>query len=592
MIITNLRTWTYEDSMEGLLFFAQRILELSYDKTEFSEKRVSVSALDIVNECLEYINLEERGLFNVSNSELDSLFTELVDAIRSSKTIKGVLGDKLEYYLSKLSVDADKKVTKNVLEILRMKLKSSDYYSLLKHDLKDCIINFRKKDELHNITTSFFQFLLSYGYQKGTVYFLTNKHFFDRSGINKISSIDDIDTFTSLFDLEKKKFEVVFTASNLFMEIKDSCKKFKLELSEEKESLYNEALEGKFYKNTKKKKLFISCKDIRAVDYQHAMRKAKDRVSFLLDLFVVFSHRNKPWVSDYCLVYKHDKHNVVNISKQGNAMHSLGEQEFSYTKKIFPIFISQFGLQTESFQRFNRCVELHSHALDTDEVASQIVNLWICLETLLITNKTNSHIGRVVDTVSLINSFYAVRKRIASLSDLLVKWNKEAFEQAKEKIGISDDEKATAALVGVEEFKPMAVELLDLMGDQPLLRYKFFLLVRDMQTRSAVKLFIEKETIRCKRDINRAYRSRNKIVHQGNVNDHEDYLVETIHHYLDLMLFAIIERKVSFNDIRTIDNFIQEMRINVECHNSFLSGDQKNKITKDEFANILFGPQN
>ncbi|AQW59347.1 HEPN domain-containing protein [Vibrio owensii] len=592
MIITNLRTWTYEDSMEGLLFFAQRILELSYDKTEFSEKRVSVSALDIVNECLEYINLEERGLFNVSNSELDSLFTELVDAIRSSKTIKGVLGDKLEYYLSKLSVDADKKVTKNVLEILRMKLKSGDYYSLLKHDLKDCIINFRKKDELHNITTSFFQFLLSYGYQKGTVYFLTNKHFFDRSGINKISSIDDIDTFTSLFDLEKKKFEVVFTASNLFMEIKDSCKKFKLELSEEKESLYNEALEGKFYKNTKKKKLFISCKDIRAVDYQHAMRKAKDRVSFLLDLFVVFSHRNKPWVSDYCLVYKHDKHNVVNISKQGNAMHSLGEQEFSYTKKIFPIFISQFGLQTESFQRFNRCVELHSHALDTDEVASQIVNLWICLETLLITNKTNSHIGRVVDTVSLINSFYAVRKRIASLSDLLVKWNKEAFEQAKEKIGISDDEKATAALVGVEEYEPMAVELLDLMGDQPLLRYKFFLLVRDMQTRSGVKLFIEKETIRCKRDINRAYRSRNKIVHQGNVNDHEDYLVETIHHYLDLMLFAIIERKVSFNDIRTIDNFIQEMRINVECHNSFLSGDQKNKITKDEFANILFGPQN
>lgn len=322
------------------------------------------------------------------------------------------------------------------------------------------------------------------------------------------------------------------------------------------------------------------------------MRKAKERVSLLLGLFVVFSHRNRPWVSDYCLVYKHDKHNVVNISKQGNAMHSLGEQEFSYTKEIFPIFISQFGLQTESFQRFNRCVELHSHALDTDEVASQIVNLWICLETLLITNKTNSHIGRVVDTVSLINSFYAVRKRVSSLTDLLIKWNKEEFENAKDKIGISDNEKATAALVGVEEFKPIAVELLDLMVEQPLLRYKFFLLVRDMQTKAGVKKFLEKEAIRCKRDINRAYRSRNKIVHQGNVSDHEDYLVETIHHYLDLMLFAIIERKVSFNDIRTIDNLIQEMRINVECHNSFLSGDQKSKITKEEFVNILFGPQN
>lgn len=592
MIITNLKTWTYEDSMEGLLFFAQRILELSYDKTDFSEKRVSVSASDIVNECLEYISLEERGLFDVSKSELESLFIELIDTIRSNKTIKGVLGDKIEYYLSKLNINSERKVTKNVLEILRMKLKSHDYYSLLKRDLKNCIINYKKKDELHNITTGFYQYLLSYGYQKGTIYFLTNRHFFDRSGANKITTVDDIDSFTSLFDLEKKNFEVVFTASNLFMELKDSCKKFKLELFEEKEPLYNESLESKFYRNKRKNKLFISCKDIRAVDYQHAMRKAKDRVSFLLDLFVVFSHRNKPWISDYCLVYKHDKHNVVNISKQGNAMHSLNEQEFSYTKKIFPIFISQFGLQTESFQRFNRCVELHSHALDTDEVASQIVNLWICLETLLITNKTNSHIGRVVDTVTLINSFYAVRKRVVSLSELLIKWNKDAFEIAKEKIGISDDEMATAALVSVEEFKPFAVELLGLMNEQPLLRYKFFLLVKDMQTRAGIKKFIEDETIRCKRDINRAYRSRNKVVHQGNINDHEDYLVETIHHYLDLMLLAIIERKVSFNDIRTIDNFIQEMRINVECHNSFLSGEQKEKINKKEYANVLFGPEN
>ncbi len=65
-------------------------------------------------------------------------------------------------------------------------------------------------------------------------------------------------------------------------------------------------------------------------------------------------------------------------------------------------------------------------------------------------------------------------------------------------------------------------------------------------------------------------------------------MVETIHHYLDLMLLAIIERKVSFNDIRTIDNFIQEMRINVECHNSFLSGEQKEKINKKKSMQMFF----
>ncbi len=64
------------------------------------------------------------------------------------------------------------------------------------------------------------------------------------------------------------------------------------------------------------------------------------------------------------------------------------------------------------------------------------------------------------------------------------------------------------------------------------------------------------------------------------------------HHYLDLVLFSIIERKVSFNDIHSIDNLIQEMKINLECHEFFLKGNKKEKLNKNDFESIIFGPQN
>ncbi|WP_063669710.1 hypothetical protein [Aliivibrio fischeri] len=481
MIFTKLDTWKYEQKLEGLLFFSQRLLELSYDKSDYTEKSMSIPIKDVIEECLEYIDLEDKGLYSVSKTEMDMLFEEIKDYIRCDSVAKELLGIKIDYYFAKLNVDNDNNTIRNILEIIDMKINPDEYYSELKRVLKEAIVDYNKKDNLITLTTQLFKFLISYGYQKGTIYFLINKCFFDKEKRNKIDSIDDVDKFFDYFDLEFKLFEVVFVASNIYKEIDDSCSQLGLEVIEERKPLYNKSLEGKFYRNGEKKKVYIKVSDVKAVDYQHAMRKASERIGLLSDLFVVFSHRSKPWFSDYCLVYKHDKENVVKITKQNNTMSSLSENEFSYTKKLFPIFISRFGLKSDSFQRFNRGVELHAHALETDELASQILNLWICLEALLITSKTKSHIAKVMDSVGLINKCYTIRTRISNLRQLLLQWNKEEFLLIKNKLDLSsNDDIVVAALVGLYEYKDIAGELLSKMQDQPLLRYKFMKLVREI----------------------------------------------------------------------------------------------------------------
>ncbi|MBV7298378.1 HEPN domain-containing protein [Enterovibrio paralichthyis] len=592
MIITNIATWEYKQDLEGLLFFSQRMLELSYDKSDFNEKNVSVSITDIINECLQYLELEEKGVYEVSNTELDSLLEEIIERVRDDVVIKNMLGDKIEYYLNSLKSGKDRKSLKNILEIIDLKINPMIYFEKIKDEVKKYVNDYKRKDDLVKTTTMFFNFLVSYGYQKGTIYFLVNKHFFDKSGVNKVKDINSLDDFYKFFDLEYKNFEVVFSASKIYSNISDSCEKVGLKVVDIKKPIYGKNFERKFYKDSDRK-VYIVCEDVKALDYQHAMKVAEERVSLISDLFVVFYHNKKPWFSDYCLVYKHDKEHVVSLHKSSNIMTSLSENDLGYVEKIFPVFLTNFGLTSDSFNRFHRGVELHAHALETDEVASQILNLWICLEAVLITEKSKSHIATVASSVELIVSAYIIRKKISSLKKNIIQWDKEKFELAKSKLPEnvqSDNDLVVAALVGVVDFKNIAGELLAEMNEQPLLRYKFMKLVREFQTRKSIEEVIDYYKVQCQRDIRRVYRSRNKIVHQGNINDHNDYIAEMAHYYLDMVFFAIIERKISFNDINSIDNLIQEMKITVECHKSYLKNNKSEKLKVIDFKNVLFGP--
>ncbi|WP_318512703.1 HEPN domain-containing protein [Photobacterium leiognathi] len=569
------------------------MLELSYDKSDFDEKNVSSSITDIINECLQYLELEEKGVYEASNTELDSLFEEIKERIREDIVAKNMLGDKIDYYLNLLNSKTERKSLKNILEIINLKINPIVYFDKIKDEVRKYVYDYTKKDDLIITTTMFFNFLVSYGYQKSTIYFLVNRHFFDKSGLNKITDLTSLDDFYKLFDLQNKKFEVVFSASKIYSNISDSCEKMGLKVVDSKKPLYGSSIEKKFYRHSERK-VYIICENVDALDYQHAMKVAEERVSLISDLFVVFYHNKKPWFSDYCLVYKHDKSHVVSLHKSSNIMTALSENDLNYVEQIFPVFLSNFGLTSDSFHRFHRGVELHAHALETDEVASQILNLWICLEALLITEKSKSHIATVASSVELIVSAYIIRRKISSLRKNIIKWNKDKYEIAKSKLPVNiqdNNDLVIAALVGVVEFKDIAGELLAEMNEQPLLRYKFMKLVRELQTRKSIISIIDNYKTKCQRDIRRVYRSRNKIVHQGNINDHNDYIAEMAHYYLDIVLFAIIERRISFNDINSIDNLIQEMKITIECHKSYLKENKSDKLNVTDFKRVLFGPE-
>ncbi|AZV27809.1 hypothetical protein CT157_17935 [Pseudomonas syringae] len=582
--------WSDLKSLEGMLFFVQRIYELSYDQSDFSEKSLSTPAITIVTELLDAIEVEEHGVIKGISTELQILKEELKEKISNDPIAKTLLGDKKERYLNSIENENGKNL-KNTLQVIYIKLSTDKYWSLLKTEIIKIIDQHREKDKIKLLADTTFEFLTTYGYEKGTIYHLIKTIFFNNNNSEIIDS-SSLHAFLQKFDLKKTKFDVYFVCSNLFKEFSESCGNFGLKLIESKTPQYNEAIESKFFKNLQSKKSFMLCEGVMALDYLHAMREAESKISLISDLFVLFHHKKKPWFSDYCLVYNHKKEQVFNLNFSTNPMSKLNEGGIDDAKSFFPVFLEYFSLAPESFKRFTRGVELHALSLETKESSSQILNLWICLESLLITGK-GTHISTVEKSVKTIVSNYTLREQLTNLYDLLEKWNIEKTNEVTEKlpeIWKEDNQLKTLALVGLKEYKDLAVELLSEMDSYPLLRYKFMKLVRDYQNPKNIEELKRHSERKTSYDIRRIYRIRNKIVHQGVLDNKSEQIVSIAHHYLDTVMNSIIYNKILYENISSIDNFLLEQDLFKAEHEAYISGAIKEGLDSSNIKKTILGP--
>lgn len=591
MLFPSTQSWSDLKELEGLLFYALRLQELSYDQSDFVEKSVGTPVFNIIREYQDVIAIEDTGLVKGQEKELAILNEELKEKIHSDPVCKKLIGDKLDRYINCLKLDSKYEVN-NTLELILLKIKPTKYWEELKNQVRSIILNGKQKDKILNLANLTFEFLINYGYEKGTIYHFINTTFFDKSRKNKITTHGDIDVFFETFDLRKREYEVYFVCSRLFLDIEDSCQNFNIEIKESIDPIYGLNVEKSFFKNKENKKSFIKCNKIMAFDYLNAMTVAEEKVSLISDLFVLFHHKKKPWFSSYCLIYNHKKEHVIKSSFSMNSMSKLSEYGIDFAQKLFPFFLENFSLKSESFKRFNRGVELHAHSLETTEASSQILNLWICLETLLITGK-GTHISSVETAVKTVVGNYFLKERLSNLHDLLVKWNEEKYLNVRAKLPKpwdSPEYVSVLALVGIIDFKDLAEELLRDMDSTPLLRYKFMRLVRDYQKIKDFPALIEQRNKTTEYDIRRIYRVRNKIVHQGVLDNKAHNIVETAHYYADSILGAIVYNSLINDDTNTIENFLFEQNLFKEEHYNLISQAIKNGLNADNIKGVTLGP--
>ena len=90
--------------------------------------------------------------------------------------------------------------------------------------------------------------------------------------------------------------------------------------------------------------------------------------------------------------------------------------------------------------------------------------------------------------------------------------------------------------------------------------------------------------------IDRIYRNRNFLIHAGQEFWYAEEIVECLHNYLDFVINYIVVKMEAGESIMDIYDIIEEAHIDNEIHQSILKEKKSEKITVNNYKELLFGP--
>lgn len=588
MKFNDLKKWTLSDETIGLLLFVERSLELSYDGTPVPEKRIEPTVWEILDDCYKLVSLVESGVRKNARDELDYFLEKLVQCIKGDPIAKDMVYGVDNYTLNRLNTQSIEEL-RTLLNLLKGTFSAKKYWAKLQLKTLSLVMDKKNKREILECADKCFYFLIRVGYVKSSIYYLLQKIFFyDLSdGVVKDSSY--LNNYFDLFDLQAKVFDVYFKCSNATGDLEGGFDIFSISYVTDPQPKYGLKIERKFFK--KEGVNYILCSKVRALDYMHAVYLARDKLSKISNIFSFMHHKSKFWYSNDCLIYNNNKEHVKLLNLPSNIMSKTADVGIDYAKENLGIFLRGFRMSKHSFERFNQSIELHALALKTESLSAQLLNLWICIESLLVTGK-GSHVGEVENYLTHIICNDYLAAKLEDLDLYLLNWKKDFYESLLEKVDSLDNERniKLAKLLCFKEHEPILKEIgseLSLGTPSPLLLNKLWEASQLLRSVSHITEARKKIKEKIKFDIKRIYLMRNEIVHQGEVKA-RDNLVEVAHYYLDSILNTIVIK--SYERRREIRDFLYEQKMIGEEYERVLTNVKDDVVDESNFKRIIFSP--
>ncbi len=578
MIRKNIPHWAKFPEFEPCLFFVQKLDELLFDYTIDTYKHQALNTILLISEALTIYDVIDEGYSD--NQNIKAILEELNVKYSQDIIAKAIVNDEYNLYLP---ITDFENITENKLklELLRHKLRGSSYIAKCKELLLNAISKNAKRD-ISNLTSSLITTLKAAGYSQTYLFKKTQETFYDFD--NEINSLKQIEAFLDIFDLKARKFDVLFKASNLYLEIQSSCKSFNIEIHRAIPKYFINQ-DVKFTHRKINNDIYILCKDIQARDGIKARYYAERLIDKISNLFIFFHHKQKPKISNESLVYDQINKDLFKVSEQTSPMTKGFDLKPQKAAIRLNEVLKNFGVSKDSFERIDKAIDLHGIAVDNRNVENQLLNLWISFETLIQGNDKKGKVHQVIDCVMPIIKSSYVKMLLDDAVKSLSRWNslKLASVLSRIPIGESAAEK-TYGLILSEECEDLRIELGKLLNDFPLLRNRIFELNQNLHKGSKMLGTISEHEMRVQWQIRRIYRTRNLIVHKGGSFINADILVENAHTYFDIFINKLYALVINGKQINTIEQGIKEMELEWIRKEKVLTKHKNNPIT---LANVL-----
>jgi hypothetical protein len=582
MKFRDLSKWTVNESVHGLIFFAQRLEELLFDYTLDSYKPSALNPPFLCIEALRVIeDIEEEAL---DPSNLTHVLDELVWAIREDKVSKTLLDVDLDQYVlrSEETPLAQKKIR---LEVLSRTLEPRRYLEQCCKLLKEATIKNGKSD-INTLARILVTTLVNMGLSKAFLYQKSKEYFF-LGDSPKISSPNDLDPFVSSIMPVTHDFDVFFIVSDDVKQVAESIKPFRIEMVDKLPDNLIPFAESRGFAPSPDEVL-IKIDHIRAYDCYTARERAERQIDTLKDLFTLFFHKNAlRWqestlISQCCI----DAPAIVRTPK--SSMDKAFDMRPAWASKQLNWLISNLALRFGgSFDKFNRIVDLHGTCVSNLIPENQLLNLWISLETIVPSHVGMNKINNITLSLDPFVRMTYIRRLVERAVVDLMFWNKRATKKILKKVTDSKGLKLPMKLIfllGLPENESLRTELYAELKEFHLLRFRLFRLSEMFKSTQSVREMLDLHSKKVSWQLRRIYRTRNLIVHAGRTPTYLGTLIENGHDYLDMVLNEIMQHSCGTYRVVTLEQAFELQRLLLQKFNSALSGDEA--FTKDRLLSL------
>ncbi len=589
----NLTSWSYTDSLECLLFFAQRMDELLFHHTTDTYRYSALSIRGLAAEyCAVYRDVNA-GILNKKN--LNHIIDEFACRIKYDDIAKGILTNEYVERFIKCYGNWDIKSQYENLQYVGRKLSNRTYYSGLVNRLRELITENKQKKEIDEKTALFVKELLDCGYNANYVYQVLHEVFFHQD----VSSLVSLDNFLSQFDFSTKKYDVYIGYSNDMSSLFPLFKKIVIsDLNVSMLDLESVPIGIK----TKRQKTVLKFEGVESYDMYSAFEIVSTISSCVVNSYSFFRHDPNA-VHTYGQVVD-ENGSIFTIRPKKllkNSVAALSRQDATQNaESLIKILFANY----ENLSDFMKITNIHNSAIYSENASESLLSLWSILESIVEEDAPNdklksdganvtkerSKIGNVISyTIPYLKSIY-IEKLVQTCMLDIMRWDTDFFDTHIAKNGFGDNNlEHTFAFLAFQSTKSARDELYSKTEVFPLLRYRVFTLSEQLHNSSGIKSVLKNHIQRINWHLYRIYRARNYIVHDATEDEQMNQeLLINLHSYVDTLFLKAIELidNSPYND--SIHDALIGHKLAVQIMDEILENKDNEDITAENALKYLY----
>jgi VanZ family protein len=597
-LYTSAQNWGCEQKERvGMLLFVQRVREILLHTSSLPCKPIIASPFVVAREIFSTLDQNSRSPHRSVEPNIKCLVDELDESVRIDPIAKIMIGDRaveirralLDFSRSAAQIEASR--------FLLGRLKKENYQHCTTSRIIEIIENGGvEKKELLALCEGFVACIRHFGYPAQTIYHLLNVFFFDHEK-QKMTARARLEAFFSKFDFVKHKHDVYFSIEDLAANVSETFGSITADFWQEGSEEFSKFIDALplrtrgFFSATTSAGI-LKFKDVEALDPQSARVIAERRLRLLDDLLRFSVHGGRFVVKNPSLIWR-EKFGYVHSNRPRRPILLVPHDSDVQHSSLSRLALALRSLRSSQAQRFVRAIELHGTALSANEEESQLLNLWIALETLFVSGQDS----KVVEVINAVTPYVIGAWNnylFAELWDRIVHvhfklWT-DSIKSSPDLVALSDMKQLVMA-ISLKKFEPEMTEFLKNLDDDPLFRQKIVNCIEWAKSPKEIKRYREVIRRKVEFDISRIYRARNRIVHIGLNSEGMADVVQLAHFYLDLSLTILSVLFSSENGVRSVEQANLEVAIIDNGLTMYLDSEIKKGSILDEKScfSLLFG---